>query len=68
MYPLFSSINTMGGRMYEIFSSAEAISLPICFAGVFDKPFLGKIAIIIYASYFFFVSLNSFAYWAPHLF
>ena len=68
MYPLFSSINTMGGRMYEIFSSAEAISLPICFAGVFDKPFLGKIAIIIYASYFFFVSINSFAYWAPHLF
>lgn len=68
MYPFFSSINTMGGRMYEMFSSVEAISLPVCFAGVFDKPFLSKIAIIIYASYFFFVSINSLAYWAPHLF
>ena len=65
MYPIFSSINIMGSRLYEIFASAEAIMIPICFIGVFQKSLLSKLAIIVYSTYFFYISITSIAYWAP---
>lgn len=65
MFPLFSSIDIMGYRLYEIFASAEAIGLPIMFMGVFRKKVLNRAAIIVYTFYFFYVSINNVAYWDP---
>ena len=65
MFPLFSSIATMGYRFYEIFASAEAIGLPMLFMGVFKKRSLYKAAIIVYTFYFFYVSITNVAYWDP---
>jgi len=65
MFPIFSSIDIMGYRLYEIFASAEAIGLPIMFMGVFRKKVLNRAAIIVYTFYFFYVSINNIAYWDP---
>lgn len=65
MFPVFSSIATIGYRMYEIFASAEAIGLPLLFMGVFNKKSINRAAIIVYTYYFFYVSINSIAYWDP---
>lgn len=65
MFPIFSSIDILGYRLYEIFASAEAIGLPIMFMGVFRKKVLNRAAIIVYTFYFFYVSINSAAYWDP---
>lgn len=65
MFPIFSSIDIMGYRLYEIFASAEAIGLPIMFMGVFRKRVLNRAAIIVYTFYFFYVSINNVAYWDP---
>lgn len=65
MFPVFSSIDIMGYRFYELFSSAEILLLPICFMGALRKPVFYKTAILIYTSYFFFNSITSLAYWDP---
>lgn len=65
MFPLFSSIATMGYRLYEIYASAEAIGLPIMFMGVFRRKQLYKPAILVYTFYFFYVSITNAAYWDP---
>lgn len=65
MFPIFSSVATMGYRLYEIFASAEAIGLPILFMGVFRRKVYNRAAIMIYTFYFFYVSITSSAYWDP---
>jgi hypothetical protein len=65
MFPIFSSIDIMGYRLYEIFASAEAIGIPLLFMGVFKKNVWNKAAIVVYTFYFFFVSINNAAYWDP---
>jgi len=66
MFPLFSSIATMGYRLYEIFASAETIGIPLCFMGIFRREYLNRAAIIVYTFYFFFfTSISNIAYWDP---
>lgn len=66
MFPIFSSIATMGYRLYEIFASAEAIGIPLCFMAVLEKRYLNRAAIIVYTFYFFFfTSIGNIAYWDP---